>query len=286
MNKPIHSLLSSNGPSDAHESPERRTWLRQASALAATPWLMPLAQAQQPGSKKPRPTGMILCYSRFADTAEDAQTVRRATLAAHFKAIKEAKANVISMVDLVAHHAGRLANLPPRPIVLSVDDCDRSIVDVLMRQMQGSAWPVTLYITPTTVGKGKRALTWDDLSGLHHSGRFSVQARTFSGIDLVQARKDRSPEAFDKFAFEEMESGRITVEQRLVKPVSFQAWPAGAHDKGLMAIAAGLGFHASVALGDKPASLADPIQGLSRFAMHDGIGGPQLKKLIQDTYEV
>src|SRR5690606_27436619 len=125
------------------------------------------------------------------------------------------------------------------------------------------------YITPTTVGKGPRALTWDDLSGLHHSGRFSVQARTFSGLDLVQARKDRSPEDFEKYARGEIERGKVTVEQRLVKPVSFQAWPHGAHDKTLMDIAAELGFHASVTFGDRPASLAQPMQALSRFVMHD-----------------
>lgn len=281
MNKLTTAQLTPNGLQDG-VSPERRALLRQAGIAAAAPWLASMAQAE-PAWKR-RPTGMILCYRRFADTAEDAQTVRRATLAAHFKAIKEAKANVISMVDLVAHHAGRLANLPPRPIVLSVDDCDRSIVEILMKQMHGSAWPVTLYITPTTVGKGKRALTWDDLSGLHHSGRFSVQARTLSGNDLVQARQNHSPEAFEKFARDEMEKGKVTVEQRLVKPISFQAWPFGSFDKGLMDIAADLGFHASVTLGDKAATLADPMQALSRFVMHDGIGGPQLKRLIETTY--
>lgn len=285
MNKLTDTQVPLNGLSD--NPIERRDWLRQAGLAMATPWLMPLAGAATTTTRKHPPTGMILSYQRFGKDGQaglDAQTVRRATLAAHLKALKDAKANVITMVDLVAHHAGRLANLPPRPVVLCVDDCHRSVVDILMPMLRGSAWPVSLFITPNHVGKGKQALTWDDLSGLHHSGRFSVQARTLSGVDLVKERQNRSPEAFEKFALNEMHRGKETVEQRLVKPVSFQAWPFGAFDKPLMDMATDLGFHASMALGDKAASLADPIQALSRFAMHDGISGQQLTRLVKDTF--
>lgn len=263
--------------------PQRRLWLRQAALAAASPWLMPHAGAQASAAPR-KPTGLILSYQRFAEKAGDANTVRRATLAGHMKALKEVDANVINMVDLVAHHVGRLANLPPRPVVLCVDDCDRSIVDILMKMLHGSAWQVSLYITPDNVGKGRQVLSWDDLSGLHHSGRFSVQSRTLSGGDLVKAREGRSPEAFAKYARDEMKKGKETVENRLVKPVSFQAWPFGAHDDELMAIAADLGFHASMALGNRPASLGDPRHALPRMAMHDGISGKQLASLIRQTF--
>lgn len=286
--KPLLAPPTSQNDNPGHAegdacSPQRRLWLRQAGLAAASPWLAPLAGAQT-GTAPRKPTGLILSYQRFAEKADDASTVRRATLAEHVKALKEVDASVINMVDLVAHHSGRLANLPPRPVVLCVDDCHRSIVDILMKMLHGSAWQISLYITPDNVGKGRQALNWDDLSGLHHSGRFSVQARTQSGGDLVKARQGRSPEEFAKYARDEMKKGKETVENRLVKPVSFQAWPFGSYDNELMDIAADLGFHASMALGDRPASLSDPRQAMPRVPMHDGISGKQLANLIRQTF--
>lgn len=261
---------------------DRRAWLKQAAAAVAAPWLLS-SQGHAAPARKPS-TGLILSYQRFSEKAGEGQTISRATLAAHFKAIKEADANVISMVDLVSHHVGRLANLPPRPIVLTVDDCHRSIADILMKMLHGSAWPVSLFVTPDNVGQGKDALSWDALSGLHHSGRFSVQSRTLSGLDLMKERRNHAPEEFAKFAEAEILRGKETVEQRLVKPVFFHAWPHGAVDKELMAIAEKLEFQASVALGNRPATLADPMQGLPRTVMHERIDGKALKKIIADAF--
>jgi hypothetical protein len=296
MNKLIDAQVPLNGHVDAaiaHFADTvsgrlpmgRRAWLRQAGLAAAAPWLATMASAAETVAvKRPPTTGVILCYRGFADKTGDRQAVLRATLAEHIKAIKTFDAHVINLVDLVANHAGRLANLPPRAVVLSVDDCDRGIVDVLMPQLHGSDWQVTLFITPNHVGQGKRVLSWDELSGLHHSGRFSVQARTLSGADLVQAHRNRSDEAFEKFIAEEMQSGKDTIQNRLVKPVSFQAWPAGAFDQTLMKIAEALEFQASFALGDRPASLGDPKQAIPRFVMHDGIKGKQLTQMLKDAF--
>jgi hypothetical protein len=142
MNKSLDSQVSHDALIALPElSAGRRALLRQAGVAVAAPWLLPLAHAAAPVGKKKPPTGMILAYRRFAEKADDAQTIRRATLAEHFKALKAADAHIITMVDLVGHHAGRLANLPPRAVVLSVDDGDRSVIEILMKQMYGSAWP-------------------------------------------------------------------------------------------------------------------------------------------------
>ncbi|MFT3858678.1 MAG: polysaccharide deacetylase family protein [Aquabacterium sp.] len=280
MNKPLHSLLSLNGLSDT--SSPRRDFLRQAGAAACAPWLAAMAQAAPAGTQPT--TGVILCYSQFSDKAGEAGAVSKATLAEHFKTLRELKASVISMVDLVGHHKGRLANLPPRPVVLSFDGCHRSVVDILMKAMHGSDWPVSLYISPEQVGKTKTCLSWDDLSGLHHSGRFSVQSRCLSGVDLLKERRNRSDEDFATYAGNEMIKGKETVENRLVKPVSFQAWPFGSADKRLMDLAEAIGFHASVSLGDRPVTLADAMQGMPRFVMSDAIKGKHLSQIIQSAY--
>ena len=81
----------------------------------------------------PQASVPILCYHRFGPTAADVKNV------------KHVEPGIFtSFTNLTVH-----APLPPRAVVLTVDDGHQSQFDVMMPRLQARGWPVTLFVYPS-----------------------------------------------------------------------------------------------------------------------------------------
>lgn len=263
----------------------RRNWLRQAGlAAAALPFGASLARAQmQP--QPPKNLAVVLTYHRFADKVDDSMTVRKSTFKDHMKVIKDAGAEVITLTDLVMYKRGLLSTLPAKSVVITVDDGHKSVVDALEPMVYGTSWPITLFIYPSAISNAKYAMTWDQLKGLHHSGRYSVQSHTYWHPNLVKERRERKPEDFEEFATMQLKKSKDVLQDRLFKPVNYLAWPFGMYDEGLMAMAQDLGYMASVGLGERPCTDKDPLHAIPRYLMVDEISGKRLSHILESAWK-
>lgn len=282
----IHGQL--NGQTNRHADgcvigshPHRRRWLQQAAGLSALGLFSPWSRAASTPSQ-----AVILCYHRFADTVADSMTVRKSTFADHIKAIGEAGAHVIPLADLVAFRQGKLKQLPPRAVVITVDDGHRSVIEVMdpmIRQTQ-TKWPITLFIYPSAISNASYAMRWEHLQQLQASGQYNIQSHTYWHPNLVKERKQQAPAEFERFARNQLKRSKAVLEQRMGKPVSYLAWPFGMLDEGLMEMAASEGYQAALALENKACTANDPIQALPRHLMVDEVSGKRLKQLLDTAF--
>jgi len=260
----------------------RRDWLCRTGALAAMGSQMPLAHAA--ATAAPTNEAVILCYHRFADTVADSMTVRKSTFLDHIEAIRQSGAHVIPLADLVAHHQGKLATLPPKPVVITIDDGHRSVYEVMAPMVEKLNWPMTLFIYPSAISNASYAMRWEQIKRLQDTGHFNVQSHTYWHPNLVRERKQQSPADFQRFAMNQLERSRKVLQDRMGQPVSFLAWPFGMLDEGLMSMAAEAGYQTSLALGNKPCVKSDPIQALPRYLMVDELSGKRLSQILQAAW--
>lgn len=259
----------------------RRAWLGAALAAASG---RALAQTPAPA---PTPTSArvpVLAYHRFGPTVADSMTVRTRTFAEHLHVIQDLGCTVIPLADLVAWRLGQLPSLPPRPVVVTVDDGHRSVIEAMAPMLRDPRWPVTLFIYPSAISNARYAMRWEDLRELQDTGHYAIESHTYWHPHLVRERRQRTPEDFDRFARHQLTRAKAVLQERMGRPVQHLAWPFGMSDAGLQTLAAQTGHAAAFGLGNRPASLTDPVFDLPRYLMVDTLGGQQMARLLQQAH--
>lgn len=261
----------------------RRAWLGGALAVASGG---ALAQPVKPASVSASTATRVpvLAYHRFGPTVADSMTVRTRTLAEHLHVIQDLGCTVIPLADLVAWRLGQLPSLPPRPVVVTVDDGHRSVIEAMAPMLRDPRWPVTLFIYPSAISNARYAMRWEDLRELQDTGHCTIESHTYWHPHLVRERRQRTPEDFDRFARHQLSRAKTVLQERMGRPVTHLAWPFGMSDAGLQALAAQTGHAAAFGLGNRPASLTDPVFDLPRYLMVDALGGRQMARLLQQAH--
>lgn len=231
------------------------------------------------------PTVPILVYHRFAPTAVDSMTVRLATFEAHLRVLERLGCQVMPLLDWVAWRRGESTTaLPARAVAITADDGHRSQFESMAARLDERRWPYTLFVYPSAISNASYAMTWSDVADLAARPGVSVQSHTFWHPNFIQERRRLSPGAFTKFAADQLRRSRDVIEQRLSRPVSLLAWPFGLSDEGVRRQAADSGYRAGFSLGNRSATLADPIFDLPRHLMVDSVGERQLELLLSRSF--
>lgn len=272
------TIAPQEGPSDGLNL-SRRQWLRGTLGTALAYGLGSPSQAQPPSNQ-----AIVLCYHRFADTVADSMTVRKATFGEHIKVIEDSGAHVVPLSDLIAFRQGKLAKLPPRAVVITVDDGHRTQIEVMAPMLAPTKWPVTLFIYPSAISNASYAMRWEQLKQMQAMGQYTIQSHTYWHPHFVKERRQQSPADFERFARTQLLRSKSVLEDRMGRAVTQLAWPFGIFDEGVMALAASLGYEASMALGNKPCAATDPMQALPRYLMVDEFSGKRLKQIIDTSF--
>jgi len=224
----------------------------------------------------PRPSVPVLVYHRFAATALDSMTLRISNFETQLRMIERLECTVIPLADWVAWRRGERATLPPRAVVLTADDGHRSQFEVMAPLLHARGWPLTLFVYPSAISNASYAMTWPQLRELLAEPGFTVQSHTFWHPNLLQERRRLSPDAFQRFAADQLRRSLEVIEQRLSQPVSLLAWPFGLSDEALWKQAAECGYQAAVTLGNRSASMHDPLYAVPRHLIVDSVDERQL----------
>ena len=227
----------------------------------------------------------ILVFHRFAAAAIDSMTVRVARFLAQLKVLENLACNVIPLSDWVAWRRGERDSLPPRAVVLTADDGHRSQFEVMAPLLHACGWPVTLFVYPSAISNASYAMTWPQLRELLAEPGFAVQSHTYWHPNLLKERDRMSPDAFRRFAADQLQRSRDTLQQRLSRTVSLLAWPFGLSDEGLWAQAADRGYQAAFSLGNRSASRRDPIFAVPRHLIVDSVDERQLTDLLEAAFK-
>ncbi|WP_435873725.1 polysaccharide deacetylase family protein [Pandoraea cepalis] len=244
----------------------RRGARRRALALLAG-GLMGLTCAGITNAAPAQHDVLILVYHRFAERVTDSTTVRTETFASQLRFFEENGYRVVPLADVIAWHAGGQDNLPPRALVLSVDDGHRSVYEVLWPMLKGRSVPVTLFVYPSAISNASYAMTWDQLRALAQSGTFDIESHTEWHPNFKTERARLAPAAYRRFVHDQLRRSRERIEAELHRSVRLLAWPFGIYDTELEAMARDEGYTNGFSLDAKPVTPQSSAMALPRYLM-------------------
>jgi peptidoglycan/xylan/chitin deacetylase (PgdA/CDA1 family) len=150
--------------------------------------------------------------------------------------------NVISLADLVDYLDGNRSDLPPKSVVITVDDGYLSAYKYIFPLMRDRNLPWTLFIYPQIVNVGKNYVTWKQVAEMAKAG-VDIESHTYTH-PLLTAKKhsDLTPDAYDAFLKHELLDSKTEIESHTGKPVKFIAYPYSDVDETVERAAKSYGY--------------------------------------------
>jgi peptidoglycan/xylan/chitin deacetylase (PgdA/CDA1 family) len=207
-------------------------------------------------------------------------TVRASVFEEQLEQIEQEGYVVIPLKRLVAHLRGDEPSIPPRSVVVSVDDAHRSVYTEALPLLRQHRVPVTLFVYPSAVSSADYAMTWEQLSELVSTGLVDIESHTYWHPNFAKEKKRLSEAAYQRLVEDQLRRSRSVLESRLGTSVNLLAWPFGLYDEELMRKAAEAGYVAAVTLERHHASSADPILALPRYLVTDRDRGARFAALL------
>ena len=196
----------------------------------------------------------ILCYHNFNPTKPGSMNMRPQTFETQLNWLEANGFTIISLKEAVAYLQGKQELLPKKSIVLTADDGWKSVYTYMLPIIKKHHVPVTLFIYPDTISKGKNAMTWDELKELQKTGLFDIQSHTEGHPNFKQEKKRRSAESYARFVEQELVRSKNTLNEKLGLEVTFLAWPFGIYNDYLEQAAKNAGYTMAFTIDATPAN--------------------------------
>ena len=235
------------------------------------------------------PVATILCYHEVdPETAVHATVPRRSAtgdqkaemsrytvtpeaFAAQLDYLQQNDYHVIPLAELVEYLEGGRDTLPPRAVVITVDDGWACAYSDIAPALRKRGLPFTLFIYPKIVGRGSHALSWAQIEELARGGA-DIESHTFTHSFLTQTDP--------QFLQHELEDSRLEIARRTGQPVQFLSYPYGDTNATIAAEAARFGYRAAVTTERGPITCETPPMLLKRYLIHNDTTLEELKTFL------
>jgi peptidoglycan/xylan/chitin deacetylase (PgdA/CDA1 family) len=234
------------------------------------------------------PVATILCYHevdpagpplhstiprRSATGPETAEQLRYTATVENFNAqldyLEQNGYHVIALGDLVGYLKGERDSLPPRAVVITVDDGWICSYTQVLPALRRRGMPFTLFIDPIAVSHGRHSINWKQIAEMAGAG-VDVEGHTFSHPFLTtRNNKVITEETYPQFLEHELLDSKKLIEQKTGKPVRFISYPYGDYDATVIESAARYGYQAAVTTERGPITSATPPMSLKRYLIHN-----------------
>lgn len=222
------------------------------------------------------PIATILCYHevddgeahetiprRSATSSGESERLRYTATVENFNAqLDYLQANgysVIPLAQLVDYLAGKTDSIPPKSVVITVDDGWSCAYHHIAPELQKRKLPWTLFVYPKIVGRGSHAVTWDEVSALAKEG-VDVESHSFTHPFLTEVSSD--------LLHHELADSRALIEKSTNEPVRFFCYPYGAFNDTVVAAVKDSGYVAALTTQRGPVTRSsDPLK-LDRYLVH------------------
>jgi peptidoglycan/xylan/chitin deacetylase (PgdA/CDA1 family) len=250
--------------------------------LPLAPWLVG-AQAHAVGKENVDAINCpILLYHRFGSTVVDSMTITTEVLSSHLEYLKTHGYTIIPLRRLVDAYLRRGPPLPPKSVVITVDDGHISVYTEMLSIVKRNNIPVTLFIYPSAIGNASYAMTWDQLRELEKSGLFDIQSHTYWHPNFKKERKRLRPVEYEKFVDIQLTKSKMVLERKLGITVDMVAWPFGIYDDYLISRAVKAGYIAGFTIEAHHVTSSDRIMKLPRYLLTNTNQGKNFKWIFMN----
>ncbi|MFC4158576.1 polysaccharide deacetylase family protein [Chitinimonas lacunae] len=222
----------------------------------------------------------VLCYHRFGPSVSDGMTIRTATFERQLRYLADNGYSVIPLRQLLDHLAGRGPALPPRPVVITIDDGHRSVYEAARPLLRRYKVPVTLFIYPSAISNASYAMSWEQLHELVAGGAIDIQSHTYWHPNFKIEKRRLSPEAYRTLVEQQLGRARSRLQTRFGTTIDVLAWPFGIYDAELEQQAAAAGYRAAFSIDGRPVSRSERPMALPRYLMVEAIDDRAFARLV------
>ena len=177
--------------------------------------------------------------------------------------------HVIPLEQLVGYLKGQVAELPPRAVVITVDDgwlCTYTEVLPLLRQY---GMPFTAFVYPAMIGKGSHLMTWKDAAAAARDG-VDIESHTYTHPFLTLKMNGKvAPDEYEPFLRHELLDSKTEIEQKAGAKVRYLCYPFGDYDEAVIAAAKEYGYEAALTTRRGPVTRSTPLFALPRYLIHN-----------------
>jgi peptidoglycan/xylan/chitin deacetylase (PgdA/CDA1 family) len=173
----------------------------------------------------------------------------------------------VDLDDVAAWRDG-IRELPPKPIVITFDDGDRSAFDYAYPILKKHGFKATLFVVTSEVGKKwdrVDCLGWDELRRLQQSGVFTIQSHSHDLHRKVKTSEGMLPifvaarlglyempgaASWAEGVYRDLHRSKQLIEEHLGNKVTCLSWPYGFGDAELDSVAVSAGYSVLCTLGE------------------------------------
>ena len=190
-----------------------------------------------PGEKR----CVILMYHRCRAVPANKYEVSHYDFRAQLEFIDRHGYEVISIDQLTEALQTRDPDLlPPRSVVITVDDGYRCVYDFAWPVLAEYGYPFAVYIYTNYVAGGGNSMTWNEIRDLASDDLVTIGAHSISHGNLADPRKARGP--YDAWVRRELAYPKNLLEAEIGKPVRTFAWPYGSFNSFALSVAIQTGY--------------------------------------------
>lgn len=232
---------------------------------------------QEPGTS-------ILLYHRFRPGMSNFTTVTNENFENQIVWLKEHGFNFVKLSTIVdAMLEGR--EPPAKSVAITVDDGHFTQYKYMYPILQKYQVPATLFIYTDGIASKPMpsAISWDELREMQASGLIDIQAHSLTHPDFQQKRKSLSPDAFNRFAMNELVKSKLILEDKLGHKVSYFAWPYGAFDRSIEKLAERAGYIAAFGTDGEQVHAQSNMFAIPRFHVMNDVIGDRIASIVMPT---
>jgi len=147
--------------------------------------------------------------------------------------------SVISLSELLT--GLRDGQLPPKPIVITIDDGYKSTFTLAYPVLKKHNFPATLFIYTNFIEKNSYSLTWEEIREMTKNN-IEIGSHTLSHCNLLKYKKNENYETYLARIRREIFSSKEILEGKIREKVEFFAYPYGTYSSTIKDLVTQAGY--------------------------------------------
>jgi len=168
----------------------------------------------------------ILTYHNFTTGEGDSYKINITNFEKQMEFLSLNSYSVISLSELLA--GLRAGQLPPKPIVITIDDGFKSTYTLAYPVLKKYDFPATLFLYTDFVEKNSYSLTWEEIREMARND-IEIGSHTLSHCNLLKYQENENYETYLARIRKEIFLSKEILESKIEREIKFFAYPYGAY---------------------------------------------------------
>ena len=168
----------------------------------------------------------ILTYHNFTTGEGDSYKINITNFEKQMEFLSLNSYSVISLSELLA--GLRAGQLPPKPIVITIDDGFKSTYTLAYPVLKKYNFPATLFLYTDFIEKNSHSLTWEEIREMTRNN-IEIGSHTLSHCNLLKYKENESYDSYISRIKKEVFLSKEILESKIGSKIKFFAYPYGAY---------------------------------------------------------